>query len=121
MKKMSEPRKQAIKGDVLYLLEFIKLNIVRILLYFVMVACILFVIVITIIGIRDQQKFQSDETGWNMEKIAASDLYSNNTCYLYYDSRTNIVYVLSEDGGITPYIGENGRYCHYVDGNIVEE
>jgi len=46
---------------------------------------------------------------------------------LIYDVETRIVYMISYSGsgitsamGITPYIGENGNYCRYINGEIEE-
>lgn len=120
MKEMNEAYQQAIKADRKERFKYISEYVVRILLCIVAVAGTLFIAVTVINAVHGKQASQSVPTGWDMAEIAASNLYNRNRTYLYYDTDTNIVYVLSEDGGITPYIGENGRYCHYVDGNIVE-
>lgn len=46
--------------------------------------------------------------------------------FLFYDKNTKIIYyfmnVYRENGGCYsfPYISENGKFCRYVDGKIVE-
>lgn len=38
---------------------------------------------------------------------------------LIYDTNTNIIYIRSKYA-TTPYLSENGNYCRYLDGEIVE-
>lgn len=42
--------------------------------------------------------------------------YSTN---MVYDSETKIIYYWTEIG-MTPYISENGKYCRFVDEQIIE-
>lgn len=45
------------------------------------------------------------------------------TTYLYYDSITNIVLVYFPNGyggSFTPYVGTNGNYVKYENGNLIE-
>ena len=93
-------------------------------------ALIIIILAVTLTGCDTvPQKFnepQSISSGIsNFENIKGEDI-------LFYDRNTKIVYYLfSADrepytqsatgyGYLSPYISENGNYCRYIDGKIVE-
>lgn len=55
-------------------------------------------------------------------EIYARDLFSNGllSSKLVYDTNTKVIYIVSYYGEYTPYLSENGNYCRYIDGEIVD-
>lgn len=88
------------------------------------VAVIASVMVLSYKQYRSDENLSPENTGWQMERIAYSHAPGEAHSFdLYYDIQTKIVWIAdetSEGGSITPYVGENGKYCRYIDGNIVE-
>lgn len=88
------------------------------------VAIIAGVMVLSYKQYHSGEDLSPENTGWQMERIAYSHASGEAHSFdLYYDIQTKIVWIAdetSEGGSITPYVGENGKYCRYIDGNIVE-
>lgn len=56
----------------------------------------------------------------NFITVEVDDGYYNG---LIYEANTRVVYIKAEGGNrlaITPYISENGYFCRYIDGELVE-
>lgn len=55
-------------------------------------------------------------------EIYAQDFFSNGllSSKLVYDTNTKVIYIVSYYGEYTPYLSENGNYCRYIDGEIVD-
>ena len=48
------------------------------------------------------------------------DLLGAERTELVYDIETKIVYYLLAEGSMSPYLSENGKYCRFIDNQIVE-
>ncbi len=104
-----------------------------ILVLFLVMGVILFIILPSFIGTKasmklwQQKKEEASEkalTAGNFNQIEGSE-------YLVYSSDTNVVYYMFKAkesapkvgfgySYFAPYISENGNFCKYVDGHIVE-
>lgn len=96
----------------------------------VMVAMFIIILAVTLTGCDDvPQEFNDPQVLSpgisNFENIKGEDI-------LFFDRNTQIVYYLFSTaqypnthgamgyGYMAPYISENGNYCRYIDGKIVE-